>query len=87
MEKLLRPVFKLFCLIDCLFEINEISQIYLSYETITKIRYETEAIISLPAITVCSDKRYLIRDEYIHERDPKNSHEISPQQLIYIGND
>jgi hypothetical protein len=52
--------FKLFCLFGCLYQISKITKIYISYETTTEVKYETESIISLPAITFCTFKGFFI---------------------------
>jgi hypothetical protein len=49
----------------CLFQIEEICNNYFSYETNTLVIYEDEDKISLPAITVCIEKNFLIRDNFL----------------------
>jgi hypothetical protein len=64
MAKIFVYIFKLFCLFGCLFQVSKLIRIYLSYETITEAKYETETIISLPAITLCASKAYFIKKEF-----------------------
>jgi hypothetical protein len=64
MAKIFLYIFKLFCLFGCLFQVSKIIKFYLSYETITEAKYETETIISLPAITLCASKSLFIKEEF-----------------------
>jgi hypothetical protein len=83
MKKIILNIFKIICLIGCLFQIYQISAIYLSYETTTLVRYENEPKISLPAITVCSDKQNFLKFDYIRKIN-RNSTKLNENQLIRI---
>ena len=54
-----KSFFYIICLIGSLYQIYEISEIYFLYETTTYVKYENEAKISLPAITLCARKAIL----------------------------
>ncbi len=54
----------MFCLFVCLFQISQITRIYISYETTTKTKYEIDSTISLPAITFCTAKGYFLNKEF-----------------------
>ena len=45
------------------YQIVTICQIYFSYKTTTFVKYENISKISLPAITICMDKREVIGNE------------------------
>ena len=53
------------CLSLCLFQISDISKIYFSYKTTTFVSYGNQSEISLPAITICTDKQNLLKTEYL----------------------
>jgi len=58
----------------CLLQVYKICDNYFSYKTNTFVKYEEEVILSLPAITICIDKNYLIKSEHldsISENGPK----------------
>ncbi len=50
-------------MIGSLYQIYQISEIYFLYETTTYVKYEKEAKVSLPAITLCANKQYFVREE------------------------
>jgi len=64
----MRGVFILICFIGCLFQITRISQIYFSYQTTADVKYEFDNMISLPGITVCFKKEFIMRKEKIIEK-------------------
>jgi len=72
---LFRYIFTLFCLIGCLTQVYWVCEIYFSYQTTTDVRYENEAIISLPAITLCTKKIFFIREEYLKQNNANYSEE------------
>ena len=45
---------------------SNISQIYFSYKTTTLQKYNSLSLISLPAITLCIRKRFVITDQYLN---------------------
>ena len=62
-EQVFRVVYILFCAAMCLYQIVTICQIYFSYKTTTFVKYENISKISLPAITICVEKREVITNE------------------------
>jgi hypothetical protein len=54
MENIFRYTFASLCLTECLLQIYKISQIYFSYKTTTDVRNGSEALILLPALTICA---------------------------------
>ena len=56
-----RFIFSLFCSSVCLYQIIDICYIYFSYKTTTFVRYDNQSLISLPAITLCMDKKYFFK--------------------------
>ena len=64
-KQLYRVSFFLICLATCLYEIIKICEIYFSYKTTTFVEYENISIISLPAITICVDKREVLSDNAV----------------------
>ena len=63
-ETIFRFFFSL-CLSLCLYQISDISKIYFSYKTTTFVSYSNQSEISLPAITICTDKQNLLKPEYL----------------------
>ncbi len=53
MDKAFEYIFKLFCLFGCLFQICQITRVYISYETTTEVKYEIDSTISLQYNTIC----------------------------------
>ena len=62
-EQAFRVLYILMCVVMCLYQIVTICQIYFSYKTTTFVKYENISKISLPAITICVDKREVITNE------------------------
>ena len=50
-------IWKIVCLLGCVYQTFKISELYFSYETTTNVRYETEKLVNLPGITICYDKK------------------------------
>jgi hypothetical protein len=73
-NKISRYLFKIFCIISCLFQINEICVIYFSYQTTTDVRYKEELKVSLPAISICIPKEFMF--------DLRLTSSISPNETI-----
>ena len=65
-EHYVRGIYFTFCLFVCLYQIYKICEIYFSYETITSVRYENIAIISIPALTLCFEKKDVLKEEYMN---------------------
>ena len=61
--KFYRFIFALMCLMGCSLQIYYISEIYFQYETTTLVKYKNVLKISLPAITICIEKKYLLRNQ------------------------
>ena len=51
----------------CLKQITQISENYFSYKTITSATYGDVSEVSLPEMTICIQKYYLLREEYKRE--------------------
>jgi len=77
-EKLFHYMFFTFCLSGCLYQIIKICEIYFSYKTTTFVTYDKMSLISLPAITICIDKQYMFKTEYL-DKNPIN---ISDKQSL-----
>ena len=54
-----------FCLTGCLYQISDICNIYFSYKTTNFVSYGNQSEISLPAITICTEKQNLLKPEYL----------------------
>ena len=80
-EKLFRYLYGLFCLSVCLYQILDICDIYFSYTTTTFVSYENQSEISLPAITFCLDKRYLLKPEYLDQININKSDDEGTQNM------
>ena len=59
-----QTIFKVLCLMGCVYQSLRISKLYFSYETITNVKYESENRIDLPGITFCYNKLNQIKHEY-----------------------
>jgi hypothetical protein len=66
-SKIIRITFFIICLTGCLYQTYKICENYFSFEINTYVRYEDEDKISLPAITVCIKKHFLIREKYLSQ--------------------
>lgn len=91
MNKIYRLLFALLCLVGCSFQVYNISQIYFSFETTTHVKYENVVNISLPAITICIDKKYLLRKQFFPqfiglENENSNRDEFYAKILQFINN-
>ena len=64
-ERIFRFLFFSLCLSLCLYQISDICKIYFSYKTTTFVSYGNQWEISLPAITICTDKQNLLKPEYL----------------------
>jgi len=80
MDKYIRYLFITICLIGCILQIHEISLIYFKYETTTDVRYENEVNISLPAVSICFYKSYLIRNEYLLQIFPNGTKNLKDNE-------
>ena len=76
--KVIRVVYILFCAAMCLYQIVTICQIYFSYKTTTFVEYENISTISMPAITICMDKREVITNE---AKERYNLSEVTDEAL------
>lgn len=61
------------CLIGCVLQIIEVSNIYFSYQSIVNVRFDFNKFIDLPAITLSSRKQNLIDYEYLKRNFPNQS--------------
>ncbi len=61
-SKIIRFVFSIICVSGCLHQIKQIGENYFSHETTTYARYEDEVMLSLPAITICIRKNFLVKN-------------------------
>ena len=57
----------LFCAMGSMYQMIITSQLYLSYETITTVNYETRPIIDLPALTFCAEKTNFLKQDHFHQ--------------------
>ncbi len=65
LNTLFLSAFYIRCLIRALVQIHEISAIYFSYETTTRVEYDIMKLrFFLPAITLCGFKQQFMREEY-----------------------
>ena len=53
------------CLFGCVYQMFNLNVIYFSYETTTNVKYETQSEPYLPAITLCYDRDFQLKDEFI----------------------
>ena len=79
--------FLYFCLCFglCLYQIIKICEIYFSYETTVSMSYENSLQISLPSISVCFDKQFVIKPEFYEQMRAKNmfsENEVNDRQMI-----
>src|SRR5882724_10486246 len=72
MLKLNTFICKIICLIGFIYQTYKISSIYFTYETSTHVRYETELLVSLPAITLCMRKTMALKDNIFIDLNSKN---------------
>lgn len=66
LDKCYRLTFGLICVFGCAVQIYNICQIYFLYETTTLVKYRNIFDISLPAITICTEKKYLLKQEFLN---------------------
>lgn len=64
-----RILFYTLCIALCSYQVINILYAYLSYETSISIEYDNSSQISLPAITICLEKYYILRDEELNESE------------------
>ena len=85
-ERIFQFLFFSLCLSLCLYQISDICKIYFSYETTTFVSYGNQSEISLPAITICTDKHYLLKPEYLDKilnesnKTQNNTENVTPIQ-------
>ena len=46
-------LWKIVCLLGCVYQSFKISELYFTYETTTNVKYEEESSVELPGITIC----------------------------------
>ena len=64
-KRIFQFLFFSLCLSLCLYQISNISKMYFSYKTTTFVSYGNQSEISLPAITICTEKQNLLKPEYL----------------------
>ncbi len=84
---LFRIFFGIICISGCLFQISRISKIYFSYDTTTVVRYEFEKMVSLPGITICFKKEYILRKQNIIQKFPNLTNKDSSDDdlMVYLN--
>ncbi len=84
---LFRIIFGIICISGCLFQIANISKIYFSYDTTTVVEYEFEKMVSLPAITICFKKEYILRKQNIIRKFPNvtNNNSSDDDLMLYLN--
>ena len=60
-----RSVFFLLSMGLCLYQISKICEMYFSYKTTISMSYENISEISLPALSICVDKSFLLKPKYL----------------------
>ena len=83
-KNILSILFYLLCSIGCTIQVHDLIVRYLKYETITEITYESDAIYPLPGITICTNKKYLLKDEYLTKVLPNGFDKISMEDRYWI---
>ena len=80
---LLNPkiIIKIICLIFCFIQIKNISYLYFKYETTTEVKYENGLYFSLPSITLCFSKDFLLRDGFREKHSKKLSNKLFFQEI------
>ena len=86
-NNIIRYTFKLFCFIGCILHMHSISESYLKFETITEVKYENEAIFSLPGITICFSKSYAIRNETMLNIETNTSQKFNVEKTLNYLNE
>jgi len=81
-ELIFRIIFIIICLAGCLLQIYQISYAYFSFKTITSVNYVFERRISLPAVTLCFSKQYILRKDYIIDKFPNETDTNSTGSIL-----
>ena len=84
--KFIIGIFYLICFCVWFSQVFEISNNYFSYKTITSTTYGDVSEVSLPAMTICIHKKYLIRDEYKDVFPFEDNSKIDSQILKKLNN-
>lgn len=79
-----RIIFGTICISGCFYQITRISSIYFSYETTTNVKYEFEKMVSLPGITICFKKEYILRKETIIKKFPNETNDNSSEEELML---
>ena len=62
---MLRNLFFILCLSLCLYQISKICEIYFSYKTSISMSYQNISEISIPALSICVDKSFLLNSNHL----------------------
>src|SRR5882672_3415464 len=65
--------YQIICLIGCMYQTYKISELYFGYQTTTDVKYELEATVTLPAITLCMNKASALKQDFIQNYYQKKS--------------
>ncbi|XP_054162140.1 uncharacterized protein LOC128960094 [Oppia nitens] len=60
----IKTLFIILLLLICSYQVYKICYLYLSYCTTTSVTYDQLSDLSLPGITLCFDKQWILRDDY-----------------------
>ena len=84
--KFIIGIFYLICFCVWFSQVFEISNNYFSYKTITSATYGNVTELSLPAMTICILKKYLIRDKYKNDFPFQENPQIDSSILQKFNN-
>ena len=92
-KNLIKFIFYSFCISFWLYQNYQIFHMYFSYKTVNSIDHGSFATISLPAITLCIEKHYLLRNDFrnhsafLREKNNRTERQESLQELYeYLNN-
>ena len=73
------------CMGLCLYQISKICEMYFSYKTTISMSYENISQISLPALSICVDKSFLLKPKYLTQLGFTESDQRLVQNWRKIG--
>ena len=77
--------FFLLCMGLCLYQISKICEMYFSYKTTISMSYENISEISLPALSICVDKSFLLKPKYLTQLGINQTERDSPQNTAKVS--
>ena len=76
-NQVLYMIFYLLCIGLCLSQISKICEMYFSYKTTISMSYENISEISLPALSICVNKLFLLKPKYLTQLEINRTEKIS----------